>query len=279
MLARIAGAPAGTRGISLFLVPKIRVNADGSLGEPNDVVCTGIEEKLGIHGSATCSLTLGGKGQCIGTLLGEENKGMRVMFHMMNEARLGVGIQGFAMASAAFSFALNYARERKQGMDLLGRKLGMKQGKYFMALLAEMQKTVAAGKAIDLLKPMALKLEKAVNRLGETALTLGTTAMSSKVMTAFAQPLLEVTGDVIMGWMHLWRAIAAVPGLEKHAGSLDPAVRNEKAQTNKHAAFYEGKVRVAEFFIYTLLPAAMGKMNAINGTCDAAMEMPERSFG
>jgi alkylation response protein AidB-like acyl-CoA dehydrogenase len=101
VLARIEGAPAGTKGISLFLVPKIWVNDDGSLGEFNDVVCTGIEEKMGIHGNSTCSLTLGGKGQCRGTLLGEENKGMRAMFLMMNEERLLVGLAGFACASSA----------------------------------------------------------------------------------------------------------------------------------------------------------------------------------
>jgi len=87
VLARIEGAPEGTGGISLFIVPKIWVNDDGSLGEPNDVVCTGVEEKMGIHGNATCSLSLGGKGRCRGLLLGEENKGMRAMFVMMNEAR------------------------------------------------------------------------------------------------------------------------------------------------------------------------------------------------
>ncbi len=119
VLARIVGAPAGTKGISLFLVPKIRVNDDGSLGEFNDVVCTGIEEKMGIHGNSTCSLTLGGKGKCTGTLLGEENKGMKAMFLMMNEARLLVGLQGFSCASSAYMNALNYARERKQGKNLL----------------------------------------------------------------------------------------------------------------------------------------------------------------
>jgi alkylation response protein AidB-like acyl-CoA dehydrogenase len=119
VLARIEGAPAGTKGISLFLVPKYRVNPDGSLGEFNDVVCTGIEEKMGIHGNCTCSLTLGGKGQCIGTLLGEENKGMRAMFLMMNEARLLVGLQGYTCASSAYLYALNYARERIQGKNLL----------------------------------------------------------------------------------------------------------------------------------------------------------------
>lgn len=114
VLARIEGAPAGTRGISLFLVPKFRVNPDGTPGEFNDVVCTGIEHKMGLHGNATCSLTLGGAGSCTGTLLGQENKGMAAMFVMMNEARQMVGLQGFANASAAYMYALNYARERLQ---------------------------------------------------------------------------------------------------------------------------------------------------------------------
>ncbi|MCJ8502826.1 acyl-CoA dehydrogenase [Desulfatitalea alkaliphila] len=118
VLARIEGAPAGTKGISLFLVPKIWVNDDGSMGEPNDVVCTGIEEKMGIHGNATASLTLGGKGKCRGYLLGEENKGMRAMFLMMNGARLHTGAQGFACASASYLNAVNYARERIQGRHL-----------------------------------------------------------------------------------------------------------------------------------------------------------------
>ncbi|GBC62556.1 acyl-CoA dehydrogenase [Desulfonema ishimotonii] len=118
VLARIEGAPAGTAGISLFLVPKIWVNDDGSFGEPNDIACTGIEEKMGIHGSPTCSMTLGSKGQCRGTLLGEANKGMRAMFVMMNEARLDVGMQALGCASASYLNALNYARERVQGRHL-----------------------------------------------------------------------------------------------------------------------------------------------------------------
>jgi alkylation response protein AidB-like acyl-CoA dehydrogenase len=119
VLARIEGAPAGTKGISLFIVPKIWVNDDGSLGEFNDVVCSGIEEKMGIHGNATCSLVLGGKGNCKGMLLGEENKGMRAMFQMMNEARLLVGLQGLACASSSYMYAVNYAKERVQGKNLL----------------------------------------------------------------------------------------------------------------------------------------------------------------
>ncbi len=119
VLARIEGAPAGTDGISLFLVPKIRVNDDGTLGEPNDVVCTGVEEKMGIHGNATCSLALGSNGRCRGLLLGEAHKGMRAMFLMMNEARLLVGAQGLACASPSYLYAVNYARQRVQGRHLL----------------------------------------------------------------------------------------------------------------------------------------------------------------
>ncbi|HKK90675.1 MAG TPA: acyl-CoA dehydrogenase family protein, partial [Desulfobacteraceae bacterium] len=122
VLARIQGAPAGTAGISLFLVPKYRVNDDGSTGEFNDIVCTGIEEKMGIHGSPTCSMALGSQGRCIGTLLGGENRGMHHMFVMMNEARLHVGMQGFACASASYLNALNYARERVQSAPLTAPK-------------------------------------------------------------------------------------------------------------------------------------------------------------
>lgn len=122
VLARIEGAPAGTAGISLFLVPKIWVHDDGSLGDFNDVVCTGIEEKMGIHASPTCSMALGGKGLCRGTLLGQANKGMSAMFVMMNEARLHVGMQGFSCASASYLNALNYARERVQGAALTAPK-------------------------------------------------------------------------------------------------------------------------------------------------------------
>lgn len=118
VLARIEGDPPGTKGISIFIVPKYLVNPDGSLGERNDIVCTGTEEKHGIHASATCSMALGSKGKCIGYLLGEERKGMRIMFNMMNGARMATGLQGLAYASAAYMLAVNYARERIQGRDM-----------------------------------------------------------------------------------------------------------------------------------------------------------------
>ncbi|MFH2067608.1 MAG: acyl-CoA dehydrogenase [Pseudomonadota bacterium] len=390
VLARIEGAPAGTKGISLFLVPKFRVNADGSLGGFNDVVCTGIEEKMGIHGNSTCSLTLGGKGNCIGTLLGEENKGMRAMFLMMNEARLLVGLQGFSCATSAYLHALNYARERVQGknllqmmdpnaggvpiiqhpdvrrmlitmkayiegmrsllyyvayledcasvsdnedekeklhglidilipvakgyvtdksfemcsygmqvfggygyikefpmeqlmrdcritmiyegtngiqaMDLLGRKLGMKKGKLVMDLFGEIQKTIMAAKKLDGLSDFASRVETALNKLGEVAMHLGKTAMSEKVLNAFAfaHPFLEVAGDVITAWMLLWRASVAAPMIEKQG---------------KDASFYKGQVKSVEFFTNSVLPATLGKMEAILNTNGAAVDIDDASFG
>jgi len=115
VLARIEGDPPGTKGISIFIVPKIKVNDDGSLGESNDVHTGGIEHKMGIKGSATATLNFGEDGNCIGELLGEARTGMKIMFQMMNEARLGTGMQGLDSASAAFEHAVQYAKERVQG--------------------------------------------------------------------------------------------------------------------------------------------------------------------
>jgi alkylation response protein AidB-like acyl-CoA dehydrogenase len=392
VLARIEGAPQGTGGISLFVVPKIWVNDDGSLGEFNDVVCTGVEEKMGIHGNATCAMALGSKGRCRGTLLGQENKGMRAMFLMMNEARLLVGTQGFCCASTAYLNALQYARQRIQGrhllkmrddsaaavpiidhpdvrrqlltmkayvdgmrsllyfvgnlddrketceseaekarlqgmidllipiakgyvtdrsfeicsqglqvyggygyirdypmeqllrdcritmiyegtngiqaMDLLGRKLGLNRGQPIMDLLGEMQKTLARAKAVERLKGLADGVEKAVNRLGETALHLGQIAMSPRVMNAFAfaYPFMDVSGDVILAWLLLWRAAVATDAMEK-------------GTKKRETAFYEGQVHGAEFFIHTILPVTHGRMKAILETNGAAVEIPDASFG
>ncbi|MBU1170322.1 MAG: acyl-CoA dehydrogenase [Proteobacteria bacterium] len=387
VLARIEGAPAGTKGISLFLVPKFRVNKDGSLGAFNDVVCTGIEHKMGIHGNSTCSLTLGGKGECIGTLLGEENKGMKAMFVMMNEARLLVGMQGYSCATTAYMYAVNYAKERIQGanlikpqnggvpiiqhpdvrrqllimksyveamrsllyfvgycndiiavsddqatrdkyqglieiltpvakgyvtdrafevcnhaiqvyggygfieeypvaqlmrdcritmiyegtngiqaMDLLGRKLGMKKGQVFMDLMGEIQNTIKTAKELPTLAAATEKVETALNKLGEVAMHMGKTAMSDKVLNAFAfaHPFLEVTGDVIMAWMLLWRANTA-------ATKLDGAKK-------KDIPFYEGQMKSLEYFTSCVLPVTFGKMDAIKATNGAMIEISEDSF-
>ncbi len=119
VLARIEGAEAGTKGLSLFIVPRVRVNDDSSLSEDNDVTVPSIEHKMGINASATCVMNFGDEGGCLGEVVGGvEHQGIRQMFHMMNAARIGVGIQGLAVASASYLSALEYARERKQGASV-----------------------------------------------------------------------------------------------------------------------------------------------------------------
>ena len=120
VLARTPDAPEGVKGISLFVVPKFLVNADGSLGERNDVHCASIEHKLGIHASPTAVLIYGEKEGAIGYLVGEENKGLAYMFIMMNAARFAVGLEGVAISERAYQLALGYAKERVQGRDLAG---------------------------------------------------------------------------------------------------------------------------------------------------------------
>ncbi len=119
VLARIEGAPEGTKGISLFIVPKFMVNEDGSVGDRNSVTCGAIEHKMGIHGNSTCVMNYD---EATGYLIGAENKGLAAMFVMMNEARLGVGLQGLSIAETAYQNAVAYARERIQGRSLSGPK-------------------------------------------------------------------------------------------------------------------------------------------------------------
>ena len=119
VLAKIPGGPEGIKGVSLFVVPKFLVDEDGSLGERNSLSCGSIEHKMGIHGNSTCVMNFDG---ATGYLLGEEHKGLRAMFTMMNEARLGVGIQGVAQAEIAYQNALEYAKTRLQGRDVTGAK-------------------------------------------------------------------------------------------------------------------------------------------------------------
>ncbi len=392
VLARIEGDSQGTKGISLFLIPKYFVKNDGSLGDRNDIICTGVEEKHGIHASATCSMTLGSKGKCIGYLLGQEREGMKIMFNMINGARMGTGLQALTYASSAYLLAVNYARERIQGrdladfadhnapsvpiikhpdvrrnllwmksyvdgmhsffyymtvigtkgnvsqkagdrerhadlfsmltpvvkdymavkghevciqsiqlfggagytknylveqyardckitsiyegtsgiqaLDMLGRKLGMKEGTVFMNFLGEIQKTVDRAGQVEQTQDLAVQVEAAANRLGEVALHLGKKAMSAEFKVAFAHslPFLYVIGDTIMAWMLLWRALVA---------STQLSVKPKKKDLN----FYEGQIKTAEFFINTELPATMGKMNALAAGCAAAIQISDEGFG
>ena len=151
VLARLPDAPAGTRGISLFLVPKFLVDQDGGIGARNDVRCSGVEHKLGIHASPTCTMIYGDQGGALGWLVGEENKGLACMFTMMNNARLNVGLQGVSIADRAYQQALAFAQERRQG-----RAPGGKPGEMspiiehpdVKRMLLEMRTKTAAARAI-----------------------------------------------------------------------------------------------------------------------------------
>ena len=121
VLARLPDAPEGTKGISLFIVPKFLVNADGTLGKRNDMICAGIEHKMGINGNPTCTMNLGENGGAVGYLVGQPNEGLKYMFIMMNAARFSVGVQGMAIADRAYQSALQYAKERVQFRDVASR--------------------------------------------------------------------------------------------------------------------------------------------------------------
>ncbi len=169
VLAHLPDAPAGTRGISLFLVPKFLVNPDGSLGARNDVQCSGVEHKLGIHASPTCTMVYGDKGSATGWLIGEENRGLTCMFTMMNNARLGVGLQGVAIAERAYQQALAYARERRQGKAPGSADGGMSpivRHPDVKRMLIDMRAKTAASRAICY--AVAVALDRA-HRLGDAA--------------------------------------------------------------------------------------------------------------
>ncbi|MCD4741787.1 MAG: acyl-CoA dehydrogenase [Desulfobacteraceae bacterium] len=405
VLARIDGAPVGTKGISLFLVPKYRVNDDGSLGDFNNVECIGLEEKMGIHGNATATLALGQKGESIGTLLGEENKGMSAMFVMMNEARAFVGLQGFSVASASYMYALDYAKSRIQGrhmlagkdrgyenvriiehpdvrrqlltmkayidgmrsllyynakcldiadgtedenekaeysglaevltpiikgyitdralevcshgvqvyggygytkdfpveqlmrdsrifliyegtngiqaIDLMGRKLNMMGGKVFENYLSKIKETIANAAKIEGVEVLAEKVDRVMVKFEKLVEEIKERSKAGNVLNvfSFAHPFLEVTGDLSVAWMLLWRASVAAPKLLKKAGSLEKETIAEKAPKNKDVAFYAGQVQTAQFFINKIIPATMGKMDAVFEGDTSVEDMAEVSFG
>ncbi len=161
VLARLPDAPAGTKGISLFLVPKFFVKDDGSLGDRNDLRVVSLEHKLGIHASPTCVMSYGDNGQCIGYLIGEENKGMRSMFTMMNHARLNVGVQGIGMAELAYQQAYSYALDRVQGTPIgvkPGEKATIIEHADVRRMLLTIKSSVEAVRAIAFLNAKAIDL-------------------------------------------------------------------------------------------------------------------------
>jgi alkylation response protein AidB-like acyl-CoA dehydrogenase len=409
VLARIEGDPAGTKGISIFIVPKFLVNADGSLGRRNDFEIAKIEEKMGIHGSSTCVINFGDGNSCYGELLGSEREGMKVMFQMMNEARIATGLQGLTSASIAYLHALNYTKERLQGssllefknpeaprvpiiehpdvrrmllwmksnvesmralmyyatacgdkatalkdpveaekwlgilevltpiikayctdigfrvtetamqcyggygfcseypieqfmrdekiasiyegtngiqaLDLVGRKMGMKKGTYFMTLLGEMGATAARCRGIDALKGLAEDVQGGVNALAETGMFFASCGRAGKFLVPVgnAYPFLMMMGKIVSAWLLLWEAEIAHEKLTalcsaKGINAADPAALAALIKENKDAAFYDGKIKSARYFIKNVLPEIDGTVKAIKSEDLSIMEIADESF-
>ena len=189
VLARLPDAPEGTRGISLFLVPKYLLNADGSLGSRNDVVCAGIEHKLGIKASPTCVMKFGEQGGATGYLVGEENRGLATMFVMMNQARLAVGMQGVAIAERATQRAIAFANERTQGRASSSNGPGMAPivaHPDVRRMLMAMKSTTQAARMICLATAAALDLAAFSTDAVEAKAARNLAALLTPIGKAFA---------------------------------------------------------------------------------------------
>jgi len=197
VLARLPDAPSGTRGISLFIVPKFLVNEDGSLGERNDLLCTGLEHKLGIHASPTCVMSFGNDKGAIGYMVGEKNRGLQAMFTMMNLARLSVGTQGVAIMERAVQQALAYANERQQGTAPQSPKGTMDpiiKHPDIRASLAQMQATTQACRAICLLTAKYIDLSERATTDDEKNSANAMAALLTPIAKAFSTDCcLEIT--------------------------------------------------------------------------------------
>jgi alkylation response protein AidB-like acyl-CoA dehydrogenase len=227
VLARLPDAPPGTRGISLFLAPKILVKPDGSLGPRNDVRCASIEHKLGIHASPTCVMVYGDAGGATAYLVGEENRGLAAMFVMMNAARLGVGLQGVAIAEKAYQKALAYARERRQGRAGAGGMSPIIEHPDVKRMLVTMKALVQAARGICHLTAMAIDLAQHADGAEARAAAGERAALLTPVAKAFSTDV----GDEV-----------ASLGVQVHGGMgfIEETGAAQYLRDSRIASIYEG---------------------------------------
>jgi alkylation response protein AidB-like acyl-CoA dehydrogenase len=230
VLARLPDAPPGTRGISLFLVPKFLPKADGSPGERNDVRCASIEHKIGIHASPTCVMIYGDAGGAKGWLIGEENRGLNAMFAMMNSARLGVGLQGVAIGDRALQQALSYARERRQGRNGKGDNGAMSpivEHPDVQRMLLTMRAFVHAARGICHLTAVAIDLSHHAANEDERRQADERAALLTPVAKAFSTDI----GDEV-----------ASLGVQVHGGMgyIEETGAAQYFRDSRIAAIYEG---------------------------------------
>ena len=196
VLARTLGAPAGTDGISLFLVPKYLVKPDGSLGPRNDVICRSLEHKLGIHASPTCVMGMGDEGGAKGWLVGKQNRGLAAMFTMMNRARLAVGVQGAAIAERAFQQARKFARERKQGRGPDGEETQIINHPDVRRMLLSMKAKTAASRAICLMTARMIDIAARASDAGARSAAHATASLLTPAAKAFSTDMgVEVASE------------------------------------------------------------------------------------
>ena len=229
VLARLPGAPAGTRGLSLFLAPKFLVNADGSLGERNDLRCAGIEHKLGIHGSPTCVMVYGDDDGAKAWLIGEENRGLAAMFVMMNAARLAVGTQGVAIGDRAYQQALTYARERRQGRGPKGGDgmIPIIEHPDVQRMLMTMKANVHAARGVCHLTGVSLDLASHADTEAERTAAANRAALLTPIAKAFSTDI----GDE-----------ATSIGVQVHGGMgfIEETGAAQHMRDSRIAAIYEG---------------------------------------
>jgi len=228
VLARLPGAPPGTRGLSLFLSPKFLVNADRSLGPRNDLRCAGIEHKLGIHASPTCVMVYGDNGGARAWIIGEENRGLAAMFVMMNAARLAVGTQGVAIADRAYQQALAYSRERRQGRGPKGEGMApIVEHADVQRMLMTMKASVHAARGICHLTGAALDLAAHAGAESERAAAADRAALLTPIAKAFSTDI----GDE-----------AASLGVQVHGGMgyVEETGAAQHMRDSRIAAIYEG---------------------------------------
>ena len=268
VLARLPGAPEGTRGLSLFLAPKFLVKPDGTLGARNDARCASIEHKLGIHGSPTCVMIFGENEGAKAWLVGEENRGLAAMFVMMNAARLAVGTQGVAIAERAYQQALSFARERRQGRGARadGPMTPIVEHPDVQRMLMTMKAYAHAARGVCHLTAAALDL----SRHGRTEQDRAAGANRAALLTPIAKAFSTDLGDE-----------AASLGVQVHGGMgyIEETGAAQHMRDSRIAAIYEGTNGIHGVdLVLRKLPLAGGAVvrNEINGIRDVARAVSER---
>ncbi len=296
VLARLPDAPPGTRGISLFLVPKYLVNPDGSPGARNDVVCAGVEHKLGIHASPTCVMKYGEKDGAVGYLVGEENRGLNVMFIMMNAARLAVGVQGVALAERATQRAVAYARERRQGRSALSKGTDMApivEHPDIRRSLLTMKALTQAARAICLVTARETDIARRAKDPVQRAAATNRVALLTPVAKAFSTDIgcevasigVQVHGGMGFieetGAAQIYRDARILPIYEGTNGiqALDLATRKLPLEGGKVVATYIGELQRTVEEVRASNRPEFGRMGERLGEAVAALALASHWMG